>query len=432
MTYLYKALAFALLATYNAQASTIQSHTHNPLASQRTLIVPAVGMHSASYEGDQQALTSSGYPTGRNAFTSPPLNPYQVIYDAWTQYKALDEDELGKVRHCFICAPNTSISLGIHDKKKYSKRFLWASVFTNYDLSDFFAIAENCLYDETSKTQRKAWRSNIVFLENFSKNVLFQDLLSIDAFQDLGMIEVAFKKICDLCGDEKLKDRDTDILNVWRKAIEEENLLIFTKNTLIEAEAKNWSTDRFERFGTITKPLLTLFSGICVIILVYQLTPTSIALENSGLTSWTNSSLDVLNKGIFSNISANLSFQNETLFNITALAHKIKQPSPLSPTIIPLAIITFISVVTTFFFDGLNSLFHAIAYLFNPHIESIPTNMTQKLYEKSKDIDNTEHRKSYIKAMSPAIADTFKKCWHYKSAEKKCEALIQEKIKYYL
>jgi hypothetical protein len=344
----------------------------------------------------------------------------------------LDEDEVRKIKKCFIASPSTDKFTDIRKLKKYGKRFLWMLVNDSWGQPASFNANDYYIYDQNSKGNRESWRLALNFSGTTQQKTVFESLLTIDASQDQDMTDNAVKKLGDLCADYKIDKKVHTILNAWRKAIEEENLLIFTQNTLIEAESKNWSTDKYDRFITIAKPLLTLFSSICVIILISELTPTAPTIENAGLASWTNSSLDVLN-GIVSNVSMAVSFQseNETLFNITALSYKTKQPSPLSPTIIPLAIITFISVVTNFFFDGLNSLFHAFAYLFNPNLEMIQKTMAQKLYEKSQAIQDTEHRKSYIKAMSTVIADTFKKCWHYASAQKKCETMMQEKVKHY-
>jgi hypothetical protein len=180
-----------------------------------------------------------------------------------------------------------------------------------------------------------------------------------------------------------------------------------------------------DRFITTVKPILALISGVCVIALVYQLTPTAVSIGNIGFVSWTNSSLDVLNNTILSDVQMMLSFQdeNQTLFNITAPVYKTKQPTPLAPTIISLAIVTFISVVTTFIFAAFSALIHTISYQVNlwrgHNIETVSGRVTQKLYKTPQSIQDTEQRKSYIKALSPPIADTFKKCWGYASSERK-------------
>ncbi|CAO5676615.1 MAG: hypothetical protein HEEMFOPI_02029 [Holosporales bacterium] len=75
---------------------------------------------------------------------------------------------------------------------------------------------------------------------------------------------------------------EMNILNVWRHSIEEEFFLDFTKNSFIDVEAKNWSMDNFDRFEVTVKPIMALFSSVCAIVLVYQLTPTAVTIENTG------------------------------------------------------------------------------------------------------------------------------------------------------
>ncbi|MBP9752241.1 MAG: hypothetical protein KBD31_00295 [Proteobacteria bacterium] len=364
-----------------------------------------------------------------------PANPYQIIYDAFVEGRELDDVHAKKVREQFIDPSMFSGIFGTKKGKKYSKSYLWAPVFSSGSSSDFFDIAEKFLYDEKSKDDRAKWRSEVFFEGNSVKDIYFEGILSIDSCQDRGMVDVVFNKLTNLCSDDKANRKDIDILNAWRKSIEEEALLDFTKNTFLDAESKNWSTDRFDRFVVITKPIVAFLSGLCVFVLVYQLTPTAVVIENIGLVSWTNSSLNILNTTILSNITMDLSFksEDETFFNITAQAYKTKQSNQLSPTIIPLSIITFISTLTIFIFDAISASFHSIFYLLNnDDIEKVPDDMIQKLYEKSKILQENENRKNYIKTMSIYIVDTFKKCWSYSSAQKKCYIMMEKKIKNYV
>ncbi|CAO5676609.1 MAG: hypothetical protein HEEMFOPI_02028 [Holosporales bacterium] len=109
--------------------------------------------------------------------------------------------------------------------------------------------------------------------------------------------------------------------------------------------------------------------------------------------------------------------KDETLFNITTQAHETKQLTQLLPTIIPLAILTFISAVTNFIFDAVNAIFHTFFYIFYD-IEKVPDAMIQKLYKKSKILQDSKKRENYIRTMSIYTVDTFKKCWIYASAKK--------------
>ncbi|CAO5676621.1 MAG: hypothetical protein HEEMFOPI_02030 [Holosporales bacterium] len=66
------------------------------------------------------------------------FNPYQYIYANWVAGELLNDESARKVREQFIDPRNRSDISDTRKGKKYSKSYLWASVFSSGGNCDFF------------------------------------------------------------------------------------------------------------------------------------------------------------------------------------------------------------------------------------------------------------------------------------------------------
>lgn len=375
--------------------------------------------------------------------TEEQLNPYQIIYDAFTESKTLSDEEIKNVREKFTAQipSNNEENSELKTKRLYTKSFLWALSSDNYN-NAFFKNTIDCLYDDNSKEQRALWRSKIT--SNIT-NKLFLSLLEIDIAQDLEMPEEVLSKLHNLCCSFSTPLERRSILNDWRLSIEEENKLTqeeetekkflnLTENTLLEAYQKKYILLGFsDRLKTILIPLSTLLTAIFSYVIYNAFTPFGEFITNSYNISLNNISLSSLNNMFLHNLTTTQSFQdaNQTLYNITATTFDKKEASPLNTTVLPLAALTLTSTVILFAIN-IEAFFHQLCYFYyycsGKNLEQYPKSMVQTLYEHSKQITDEEKRKIYIKTMSDFIVDTFSKCWRYDSAINSCTTKMITKL----
>lgn len=314
---------------------------------------------------------------GGNPFSCTPVsaeasqstyNPYQVIYDAYVKGMELNEKEIELVEKCFI---TDNINEKIGKIKKNQKSFLWLIVSTLKKDPDYFIAKDTYGYEAESKQQGIEWKSDLVFVPDNSLNNLFRSLLVLDFYQDMEIPDGFLKKLTELCMDEKIGV----YLNNWRLAIQEEDIKIFTRNTLLEATSKNWGIEPSERFLPLTKSLVYVILG-------------TIGFGFAVKSSSSNTGL---------------------------------------------VITTFVGLAIGYCIDVWLSQSHTMLYYFlkireSLDIENLDMSIIDTVYEKSIEIRDLDSRKSFIKSMGAYVSEKLRKTWTLSGFKEEFEEVLNEKV----